>query len=168
MMYTVRVASTKQEISFCLPSDQQPPQKIRLHNENTSIALFNFEKKTNSYVELTKEELESFNRGYKTGRCRHSEVVNREMGDERYNKRLAKLQRKLKEKTKNEHQCSYCEEYGGVINIQIPSSDLHVAVEDIQGEYSIVTSVRKVYSTQQVLYVNVYSTQQVLYVNVHI
>ena len=72
---------------------------------------------------MTKEEVERFDRGLRTGPCRHSDDVNRETGDERFDKRLAKLQKKLKEKKNNENHCSYCEEYSGVLNIEIKPAD---------------------------------------------
>lgn len=133
MQYTITVGSTMQEISFCIRHDQQPPSKIRLYNKTTSIAVFNFDKRSNSYIEMTRDELEHFDRGFKTGRCRHfSDSVSRETGDERLDKRISKLQRKLREKQNNGHQCSYCEEYGGVVNIEMQPSGSDARDDDVQ------------------------------------
>lgn len=123
--YSLNVTSLDKQLTFYIPKDQEPPQKIRLFDraESITLAVFDFDNKSKKYIELTKDELERFDRGYKSGRCRHPEAVNRETGDERFDKRLAKLQKKLREKKNNDYQCSYCEEYGEVFNIEMEISE---------------------------------------------
>ena len=136
-IYTVTVStgSSNRDVSFSISSNQQPPQKIRFFNGSITIAAFKYIKKLDKYVELMEDEFERFDRGFRTGQCRHqSQDVSRENGDERFHKRLAKLQKKLKEKKKNENDCSYCEEYGDVISIEMPEQ---VASEAMTGMFNI-------------------------------
>lgn len=121
--YTVRVRPTGQEISFSVPWEEDPPPKIRLYHGNSSIAVFIFNKRSDSYSQLSDEELEKFDRALRSGECKHFESagVGRERGDERFDKQLAKLQKKLKERNNGE-QCSYCQQFAGMANFELHSS----------------------------------------------
>ncbi|XP_028401891.1 fibronectin type-III domain-containing protein 3A-like [Dendronephthya gigantea] len=123
-VYTVRVGS--QELSFRLAHEDDPPPKIRLYNGNNSIAIFAFNKRSDSYIELPKDDVENFDRALRALKkctCRHSNKVN-QRGDERLDKQLARLQRRLEERTSGD-QCSYCEQLADVVNLEFevtPSS----------------------------------------------
>jgi hypothetical protein len=120
-IYTVQVRSTGKEISFGIQHGEDPPPKIRLYHGSSSIAVFFFHKRSDSYIELSNDELEKFDRALKSGECRHSDSVSRERGDERFDKQLAKLQKRLKERS-NGDQCSYCQQFAGVVNIEVEST----------------------------------------------
>ena len=120
-IYTVRFGEKKQEISFPVRYGDEPPPKIRLHHGNSSIAVFIFNKPSDSYIELSNDEVEKFDRALTNGRCKHFDSGGRETGDERFNKQLAKLQKKLKERS-NGDQCSYCQQFAGVLNIDVGHS----------------------------------------------
>lgn len=122
-VYTLQVRSTKQEISFRIRYGEEPPPKVRLYHGNSSIAVFTFNKRKDSYVELTKDELEKFDRALKSGGCRYADSGSRERGDERFDKQLARLQKRLKERS-NGDQCPYCEDFAGVVNIEYEPSGL--------------------------------------------
>lgn len=121
-IYTVTIESTGQTISFGVQTGEAPPSKVRLHHGNSALAVFSYDKSRDSYVELSKDDLEKFERAFKNGGCRHSDGGSREKGDERFNKQLAKLQKRLKERN-NPEQYS-CQELAGIFNIQIEKSSL--------------------------------------------
>jgi hypothetical protein len=129
-VYTVRVRQTGQDFSFGVPYGEDPPPRIRLYhgNSNSSIAVFSFNKRSDSYIELSNDELEKFDGSLKSGGCRHSDSVNRERGDERFDKQLARLQKRLKERN-NGDQCSYCQQFAGVVHIDVgPSSSVTAGI----------------------------------------
>ena len=121
-IYTVRVGPAEQEISFDVPQEEDPPPKIRLYHDNSSIAVFVFNKRSDSYIQLSSEELEKFDGALRNGECKCA-GVGRERGDDRFDKQLAKLQKKLKERN-NGGQCSYCQQLTGVFNIKVQPSSI--------------------------------------------
>ena len=120
-IYTVREKTTGQDFSFCVPRDCEPPPKIRFHDGSSSIAVFSFEKKTDSYTELSNDELETFDEAFKSGGYRFSHNVSRERGDERLDKQLAKLQKRLKQRN-NEDQFSHDQQFAEVLHVEIKPS----------------------------------------------
>ena len=127
-VYTVRVEPAGQDISFKVPHGENPPPKIRLYHGNSSIAVFVFNKTSDSYIQLSDEELEKFDRALRSGECKHSESsgASRERGDVRLDKQLAKLQKKLKERNSGE-QCSYCQQFAGMVSYEVQPSSTFTA-----------------------------------------
>ena len=78
-IYTVRVKSTGQEITFGVSTGEDPPPKIRLYHENKSIAVFIYSKQEDSYSELPAEKLDKFDLELMSKEC----SANRIRGDER-------------------------------------------------------------------------------------
>lgn len=122
-IYTVRVGS--QELSFRLANEDDPPPKIRLYDGNNSIAIFAFNERSDSYIELPNGEVEKFDRALKRCTCRHSNEVS-QRGDERLDRQLARLQRRLQERRSGD-QCSYCEQLADVVNVEFQVTPSSVA-----------------------------------------
>ena len=119
--YTVRKRTTGQAFSFCVSRDDEPPPKIRFHEGDSTIAVFSFDKRSDSYVEFSNDELEKFDQAFKSGGYRHSHSVCRERGDERFDKQLAKLRRRLKERN-NEDQYSV-QQFAEVLHVEFKPSN---------------------------------------------
>lgn len=114
-IYTVRVKSTGQEITFGVSTGEDPPPKIRLYHENKSIAVFIYSKQEDSYSELPAEKLDKFDLELMSKEC----SANRIRGDERSERQLAKLQKKLKERN-NKEDDEYC--FAGMVQVKVDPS----------------------------------------------